>query len=225
MTYRAEQFKEYLRPTRKPSTLNVYLSYIGRIDRLIEGLDEGIARDGVEKTLAWAAGETRAPFDNFPSQAKSVLNSYVQFHVAEQSPDASAEGDLAADVDEPTGSAFMIEREMQAAVRKQLSRIEAGLVEDDGGKELGVATGYIDIVARDSNGKLVVIELKAGKCPSGAMEQALGYAQALADEKNEEVRVFLIASDFPDRIMAASKRTIGLKLLKYEFSLSFIAAD
>ncbi|MCA6104739.1 endonuclease NucS domain-containing protein [Bradyrhizobium australafricanum] len=225
MTYRSEQFKEYLSPTRKPSTLNVYLSYIGRIDRLIGGLDEALARDGVEKTLAWAAAETRPPFDNFPSQAKSILNSYAQFHVAQQSPDVSPEDDLIADADQTPGSAFGIEREMQAAVRKQLSRIEPGLVEADGGKELGVATGYIDIVARDTNGKLVVIELKAGKCPAGAMEQALGYAQALGDEKNEEVRVLLIASDFPDRIMAASKRTVGLKLLKYEFSLSFTPAD
>jgi len=110
---------------------------------------------------------------------------------------------------------------MHAAVRRQLSNIEPGLVENDGGSEVGVSTGYIDILARDAANKLVVIELKAGKCPAGAMEQALGYAQALSDVRNEPVRVLLIASEFSDRIKAAAKRTVDLQLLTYEFSLKF----
>lgn len=110
---------------------------------------------------------------------------------------------------------------MHAAVRQQLANIEPGMTEADDGKETMVSTGYIDIVARDASNKLVVIELKAGKCPAGAMEQALGYAEALADERKEDVRVLLIASEFPDRIKAASRRTRDLKLLKYQFSLRF----
>jgi RecB family endonuclease NucS len=119
------------------------------------------------------------------------------------------------------GTIFKLEREMQAAVRKQLSMLESGLSEADGGQEVAVATGRIDILARDQDGKLVVIELKAGACPPGALEQTLGYAEALAEERGEPVRAYLVAAEFSDRIRAAAKRVSDLQLRTYEFSLRF----
>lgn len=221
--YKTAEFKDYMlnKAGLAASTYNTYNSFLSRIDQAANGLDEALARDGTDKVLAWSRSATVPPFDVFPSHARSVLNKYIQFQIESQIPDAATEDDIVSEMREESGLAFRLEKEMHAAVRKQLSNLEAGLVEADNGKELSVSTGYIDIVARDKGGKLVAIELKAGKCPPGAMEQALGYAQALADERGEEVRVMLIASEFPDRIRAAAKRTIGLQLLKYEFLLRF----
>ncbi|MGM4920521.1 endonuclease NucS domain-containing protein [Tardiphaga sp. 841_E9_N1_2] len=224
MTYRRDEFKSYLAASGlSTGAINTYVSYVNRCDPLIEGLDEALQKDGVDKMLAWLAKETRAPFDTYPSQARTSVNKYIQFFLAKEAPVDPKEEDLVQDEANANaaGLAFRLEKEMHAAVRKQLANIESGLIEDDGGKEVSVATGYIDIVARDTQRKLVVIELKAGKCPPGAMEQALGYAQALSDERGEDVRVLLIAAEFPDRIKAAAKRTVGLKLLNYEFSLKF----
>jgi len=218
---RLQEFKEYCLKKQglAPNTVSQYSSYIGRIDTLVGGLEEAIVRDGVDKLIAWGKGETKDPFNLYPSAARAILNRYIQFSLDKDSISSQEEEDLAQEAEQATGLAFRLEKEMHNAVRKQLGNIEVGLTED--GNEVQVSTGFIDIVARDAEKKLVVIELKAGKCPPGAMEQALGYAQALSDERKEPARVLLIASEFSDRMRAAAKRTLDLKLLTYEFSLRF----
>lgn len=111
---------------------------------------------------------------------------------------------------------FRCEREMQEAIRRELSILEPGLVEADGGRERIVATGKIDITARDANGHFVVIELKAGKCPEGALAQVLGYSSDLERETGTPCRSVLIASQFSQRLCAAADRTRSLTLFTYE---------
>lgn len=222
--YRASDFKDYFlnKIGAAPNTINNYNSFLQRIDKAIGGLDEKIASEGTDKVLEWGRTTNLPPFDVYPSHARSVLKRYVGFLIEAQSPEDDDVIETETAALEPTGLAFKLEKEMQAAVRKQLGNLEPGLVEADGGSEYSVSTGSIDILAKDNNGKFVVIELKAGKCPPGAMEQALGYAQSIAEEEeDEQVRVMLIASDFSDRIRAAAKRSVGLTLLTYEFSLRF----
>jgi hypothetical protein len=222
--YQLAAFKDYFlnKVGAAPNTFNTYNSFLSRIDKAVGGLDEKIAKEGTDSTLAWSRSAKEPPFDVYPSHARSVLKRYIGFLIESQSPDDDEVIENETAPLEPTGLAFKLEKEMQAAVRKQLSNLEQGLAEADGGSELSVSTGSIDILAKDKIGNYVVIELKAGRCPPGAMEQALGYAQSVSEEKNvEDVRVLLIASDFTDRVRAAAKRTIGLKLLTYEFSLRF----
>lgn len=223
--YRVAEFRTYFLETvgAKRSSYNTYNSYLSRIDTAIGGLDESIERDGIEAVIRWGREAKTGPFLTYPSHARSVLKRYLQFIVDAETPDEEdvETEDVLADEVEPEGAIFKLEREMQAAVRKQLSALEPGLTEADGGLEVAVATGRIDILAKDINGKLVVIELKAGNCPPGALEQALGYAEALAEERAEEVRAYLIAANFSDRIRAAAKRVKGLQLRTYEFSLRF----
>jgi hypothetical protein len=222
--YRSAEFRDYFVNGlgKAPSTFNTYNSFLNRIDREIGGLDEKIQEDGIDAVLAWGRSASSGPFEDYPSHARSVLKSYLQFALnnrpgedAEDFPEETIEGD------EATGTVFKLEREMQAAVRKQLSTLEHGLAEADGGNEVRVATGRVDILARATNGDLVVIELKAGDCPPGAMEQVLGYAEALADERGARVRAYLIAASFPDRVRAAAKRVRDLELRTYEFSMRF----
>jgi RecB family endonuclease NucS len=116
---------------------------------------------------------------------------------------------------------FRYERELQAAIRRQLSLVEPGLVEADGGRERSVATGKIDIVARDEAGRFVVIELKAGPCPQGALEQLLAYASDLDGETGTRCRAILVAAQFSDRLRAAAKRVDDLALVTYELQMGF----
>jgi RecB family endonuclease NucS len=71
---------------------------------------------------------------------------------------------------------------------------------------------------------LVAIELKAGKCPAGALEQVLAYSHSLSLERNEPVRAMLIAGSFSDRIRAAAKRANDVVLKTYTYSLAFAEA-
>ena len=223
--YQVEEFRDYFtnKKSTNKSTFNTYNSYLQRIDRAIGGLDEYIALNGADKTIGWGKLNREPPFDSYPSHARSVLKCYLEFKFDAANPTEEIDDEISQDakLEDTGGLAFKIEKEMQTAIRKQLTNIESGLVEADGGQERRVATGSIDIVARDQNGGLVAIELKAGKCPPGALEQLLGYAEALQDEERSEVRGILIAAEFSDRLLAAAKRTKNTKLLTYEFSLKF----
>jgi RecB family endonuclease NucS len=114
---------------------------------------------------------------------------------------------------------FRYERELQRAIRLQLAMVEPGLVEADGGHERSVATGKIDIVARDQAGNFVVIELKAGPCPHGALEQVLAYSSDLEAETGTPCRAVLVASQFSERIRAAANRARDISLITYELQL------
>jgi len=223
--YRAEEFKAYFLNEigAKPNSLNTYNSFLNRIDRAIGGLDEKIQKDGIDSVLSWSKTTNVGPFETYPSHARSVVKRYIQFVLSSRSDDDEDEDNvLGEDEESPaSGLVFRLEREMQAAVRKQLEMLEPGLNEADGGSEIALPTGRPDIVAEDENGTLVVIELKAGACPSGALEQVLGYAEALSEDRGKPVRAYLVASEFSDRIRAAAKRVRDLELRTYEFSMQF----
>jgi RecB family endonuclease NucS len=124
-----------------------------------------------------------------------------------------------------TARIFHYERELKHALRQHLDRVEPGLVADDGGRERVVATGKIDITARDANGHYVVIELKAGPCPHGALEQVLAYSSDLEAETGTPCRAVLVASEFSDRIRAAAKRAHELYLVTYQLDGMGLGAE
>lgn len=176
MTYRQPEFKTYFVEVvgAKPSSYNTYNSYLQRIDRALGGLDEAIQGRGTDATMAWGEAEQGPPFDGYPSHARSVLRRYLQFHLQAAAPAEEQAEALEDIIDEAEpGLAFRLENEMQAAVRKQLANLDGDLKVVDEGKEWTVATGRIDIVAEDAQGRLVAIELKAGRCPPGAVRRAL----------------------------------------------------
>ena len=107
------------------------------------------------------------------------------------------------------------EKELKRLLRAQIEKVEPGLVIDDGGREREVATGKIDITARDANGHFVVIELKVGPCPAGAMEQVLGYSADLEEETGTPCRAIVVAAEFTPRQRAAAKRVHEIYLVTY----------
>ena len=226
MVWQRESFRDYFIDVLggKASSFNTYSSYLNRIDAEIGGLDERLSSDGVQPVRDWALHCSTGPFETYQTQARSILNSYLGF--IEAGGEAAALGpttDVDGSEDDPQESQalFKLEKEMQQAVRADISSLEAGLEIVDGGSEKAVSTGKIDILAKDQGGTFVAIELKAGACPPGAIEQVLGYAQALADEAGHDVRAILIASSFSDRQRAAAKRTVGLKLKVYGIQMSY----
>ncbi|MDF2119629.1 endonuclease NucS [Roseiarcaceae bacterium H3SJ34-1] len=227
--FRSNEFRKYLaRVPISSNSINSYISYLNKVDRALnsegrDGIDELLEKEGVDAVLDWARSATEASLGLPPSNARSALKQYINFHIDPSDKDGM-EIEQSADPDVQDDAAlFRLEKEMQAAVRRQLDRLEQGLVAADGGVEQHVATGRIDILAKDAKGQFVVIELKAGRCPTGALEQALGYAQSLNDERPGigPIRVILIASEFSDRTRAAAKRISDLQLKTYEFSLQF----
>ncbi len=210
-----------------PNTVNTYCSFLNRIDQAIGGLNEAITKNGAEHVVTWGNQTESEPFATYRSHSKSVLKRYLRYRLDKASGADSSDEDVSlVSTSEPQIDAnFKVEREMQAQVRQQIGQIEPGLFVADGGAETNVATGRIDIVARDAAGRLVAIELKAGKCPAGALEQVLAYAYDLSIERDEPVRAMLIAGSFSDRTRAAARRASDVVLKSYTYNLLFNSAE
>lgn len=227
MSYQADEFRRYfLSRGNKESSANSYNSYLKRIDLALRdngqiGLDEAIEID-LNRLRNWAKTTTIPPFDKKPSDPRSVLNTYLLFRQeGREIPVDTGESEPEPPL-EPTGQAFQLEKEMQAAVRRQIEAIESGLQIVDGGGERSVASGRIDILAKDKDGVTVIIELKAGECPKGAVEQVLAYGNDMRlEEEARTVRMLLIAKSFPDRIVGAANMAPNLELITYDYSLTF----
>lgn len=154
MVWQRESFRDYFIDVLggKASSFNTYSSYLNRIDAEIGGLDERLSSDGVQPVRDWALHCSTGPFETYQTQARSILNSYLGF--IEAGGEAAALGpttDVDGSEDDPQESQalFKLEKEMQQAVRADISSLEAGLEIVDGGSEKAVSTGKIDILAKD----------------------------------------------------------------------------
>lgn len=227
--YDKDGFNRYFAHEVKASanTCATYRSFLNRIDDAIGGLDETLARQGLEDVMSWAKDAEVEPFLTYRSHARSVLKRYATYKLGKlaggevdgEVVDAEVGDTIEVDLVEADAN-FIREKEMQVQVRRQLGGLEEGLQAIDDGIEVQVPTGRIDILARDSRGTMVVLELKAGRCPSGALEQLLGYAYDIEQERGIVVRTILVAGSFTDRQRAAAKRA-GVEVLTYAYSLSF----
>jgi transposase-like protein len=124
------------------------------------------------------------------------------------------------EIAEAMDATFSLERDLQLALRKHIAQLEVGLKIADDGKEQQVESGRIDITAEDSNGTVVVIELKAGSADRETIGQILGYMGDMMMAK-KSVRGILVAGEFPAGTVAAARAVPNLQLKKYSFRFSF----
>jgi RecB family endonuclease NucS len=107
------------------------------------------------------------------------------------------------------------------ALRDNIARLDPSLSIIDDGAERAVASGFIDILARDAAGVLVVIELKAGKTDARVIGQTLGYMGDILAEEDAPVRGIIVAHDFDQRTISAARAVPNLSLTRYAISFSF----
>lgn len=115
-----------------------------------------------------------------------------------------------------------LERDMQNALRQHIAQLDPSLTIIDDGAERAVDSGFIDILARDSLGAIVVIELKAGKTDNRVIGQTLGYMGDIAVEyDNTAVRGIIVAHEFDQRTRSAARAVSNLSLVRYAVSFTF----
>lgn len=116
-----------------------------------------------------------------------------------------------------------LERDMQAALRRDIKALGGALSIVDDGAERSVESGFIDVTCEDAaDGSLVVVELKAGKADSRAIGQILGYMGDLSvEEPDRAVAGILVAHDFDQRVVSAAKIVPALKLMRYSIAFHF----
>jgi RecB family endonuclease NucS len=116
---------------------------------------------------------------------------------------------------------FALERDLQSVLCANLGQLEEGLIVSGGGREYQVPSGRIDILAKDSQDRLVVIELKAGTADRDAIGQIQSYMGDLQTDDSANIRGILVAGDFTPRAIAAAKVVPNIALRKYIYNFRF----
>ena len=234
------RYEGWLRLTLDQRTIDSRLSNLRRIESAYGDLDELYDKGGfasLQQELTYSSKDARFNRPNLSrieiagdirnglATLKSAIQKYALFRqqaAREVAPetldvsDAQSESDYRED-----GMAFSMERDLQTAVRRSISQLEDGLAVVDGGQEKTVPSGRIDILARDPQGRAVVIELKAVKAPRDAVAQLLAYMGDMQDAGEVGVRGVLVAPDFDARAVAAARVVPSIKLVRYGFTFSF----
>lgn len=122
---------------------------------------------------------------------------------------------------EASEATFGLERDLQLALRLNIEQLESGLEIVDGGKEKITDAGRIDITARDRNGVIVAIELKAGTAAPDALTQLLAYMGVIAEDEQKPVRGILVAGGFHPRVIFAARAVPNVRLRQYRFKFTF----
>ena len=153
------------------------------------------------------SGKTRTNLADY----KGAMERYCKFRRETQDEDidpgirtrTGEGGNESADND---GQLVGLERDLQAALRRAIEQLEPGLEIIDDGAERSVASGFIDITARDARGAIVVVELKTGIARQGAVAQVLSYMGDIAEEEPDQaVRGLLVAGDFDKKARSAAR--------------------
>lgn len=122
---------------------------------------------------------------------------------------------------EASEAVFGLEKDLQLALRANIEQLERGLQIIDGGKELSTDVGRVDILAKDENGTMVVIELKARTAAPEALTELLAYMGAIAQKHDTPVRGILVASQFHPRLVHAVRAVANVQLRQYRFRFIF----
>jgi hypothetical protein len=223
------------------NTISTQCSYTQRAEHAYGNLDEHYDRDRLASLLdsfRYSSSDARRGLPN-PSKIaitgepykslasfRSAVGLYRRFLEEAGGLPETAAGEVPArprSVDPALGDRIGLERDLQKALRQQISGLEEGLEIIDEGVERPVSSGYIDITARDAGGEIVVIELKAGTADRAAIGQILSYMGDLAEEDPDaKVRGILVAHNFDGKAKAASRMVPNLLLRSYAVRFDFL---
>jgi endonuclease len=142
---------------------------------------------------------------------------------------AKCDATLAMEEDtEPAGSSeFAYEADLRNYLAKNLSIIEPGLklYQDEGitGVEFPVGGRFIDVLAVDAKGGLVVIELKVSRGYDRMVGQLMRYMAWIRKnqaEPGQQVRGVIVAREISEDLLLACSLLSGVQLFEYELSLT-----
>ena len=227
-------------------TVNTLISRAGGVEGHYGNLDDHFATDQMESLISVLHYNSEDERRGRPNPSKIVISGNLRTNLASYRNavenyrrflSGRAAGEMPLDaltvagggladvqqaIEEDLGQRIGLERDMQAALRLSIDQLEEGLVIIDDGAERYVESGRIDITARDRNGTVVVIELKAGAAGQRAIAQVLSYMGDVAlEDSDPKVRGFLIASSFDNKAMAAARVIPSLSLKCYGVKFSF----
>lgn len=239
---RAAAFKSWLGANYTPNSAATHFSQAKKVDEAygdLDGIFDAGEIESVAAELNYSSQDAKLGKPN-PSKIpagnnlytnlaayKSSLRCYARFRENESEFNSETAIEIAGQVikEKHEGKQFELERHLQSELRREIGQLESGLQIIDEGLERSVESGFIDILARDQAGALVVVELKAGLAKREAIGQITGYMGDLIEEEpNTPVRGILVAADFDKSCQSGVRAIPNLALKRYRFNFSFTEA-
>ena len=208
------------------ATIQAQMHRAGRVEECYGDLDEHYDRDELRRVISELKYSTADERNNKPNPSKipfrgntrtnlasyrHAIERYCSFRRETQDEDTSPgirtqKGESGNESADDGGQLVGLERDLQAALRRAIEQLEPGLEIIDGGAERMVASGRIDITARDAHGVIVVVELKTGIARQKAVAQVLSYMGDIGEEEPDQaVRGLLVAGDFDKKARSAAR--------------------
>ncbi len=232
-------FKAWLAANYTPNSAATHFSQAKRVEEAYGNLDAIVDAGEAEQVAAelnYSSQDAKSGKPN-PSKItagnnlytnlaayKSSLRCYARFRENETEFASEAALEIAGQAikEKHEGKQFELERHLQSELRREIVQLEPGLQIIDEGLERSVESGFMDILARDEAGALVVIELKAGLARRESIGQITGYMGDLIEEEpNTPVRGILVAAEFDKSCRSGVRAIPSLRLKRYRFNFTF----
>ena len=123
------------------------------------------------------------------------------------------------DLTEYVESSLSLERDLEDQIVSHLDVLESGLTLVS--RQESSDVGRLDLLARDAQGRTVIIELKAGEAKDSSIGQIARYIGWYAAQEGKAPRAILVASGFAEPVRWAAKAIPGLKLVTYRVQFAF----
>lgn len=123
------------------------------------------------------------------------------------------------DLTEYVESSLSLERDLEDQIVSHLDILESGLTLVS--RQESSDVGRLDLLARDREGRTVIIELKAGEAKDSSIGQIARYLGWYAEKEGKPPRAILVASGFAEPVRWAAKAIPGLKLVTYRVRFAF----
>ncbi|MEF8690411.1 UNVERIFIED_CONTAM: endonuclease NucS [Comamonas sp. A-3] len=196
------------------------------LDKIVPG---GLPASAKQYPAWWANNASSQPHAKYWLDAGRRATPNFKANRAVFTLDTSLEtGELAAAVvDESTPqvlaeyveSSLSLERDLEDQIVSHLDVLEPGLTLIS--RQESSDVGRIDLLARDAEGRMVIIELKAGEAKDSSIGQIARYIGWYAQKEGKPPRAILVASGFAEPIRWAAKAIPGLKLVTYRVKFVF----
>lgn len=123
------------------------------------------------------------------------------------------------DLTEYVESSLSLERDLEDQILSHLDLLEPGLTLVS--RQEASDIGRLDLLARDKEGRTVIIELKAGEAKDSSIGQVARYMGWYSEKEGKPARAILVASGFAEPVRWAARAIPGLKLVTYRVQFAF----
>jgi len=234
------KYREWLEQRYLDGTVRAQVYRAKKVEECYGDLDGHYEDDRLQRVISELKYSKEDERQNKPNPSKirfegDIRNNLASYRNAteryrrfrDETPgDGSGDSEVENEAIADNGRLIGLERDMQAALRSSIEQLEPGLEIIDDGAERSVSSGFIDITAKDADGKIVVIELKTGTARQKAVAQILSYMGDIAEEEEDaSTRGILVADDFDTKAQAAARVVPTLSLRSYRVNFEFTDAD